>query len=279
MAMTRLAGIGVVCLGVSLFWGCSAGSDRGSTDSTGSASSGSGGDFGTGGSNGFDCDPGTRVCVGNEVHECGPGGMASDVVLEICDPSQDLVCNDGECVPLTCDVAAEQPSNIGCEFWAVDLDQQDSFNDPANAPWGIVLSNAGGGQANVTIEINEAVPGDPLQLTTVEQVSVPAGALSAHYLPTREIDCGVAPNDYASPGTCLSSKAFRITSSAPIVAYQFNVFENAFSRASCCFSSAFTRASCAAHTDWSRNCSFRSPSASSSSRSQRSGRCIRSAHS
>jgi hypothetical protein len=40
---------------------------------------------------------------------------------------------------------------------------------------------------------------------------------------------GSKPNDYASPGTCLSSNAFRITSSAPIVVYQFNVFKNAFS--------------------------------------------------
>ena len=37
------------------------------------------------------------------------------------------------------------------------------------------------------------------------------------------------PNSYDAPGTCLSSRAFRIRSSAPIVAYQFNVFENAYS--------------------------------------------------
>jgi hypothetical protein len=167
--------------------------------------------------------------VGNEIHECGEDGAPLEEAIETCDPSDDLVCFEGECTELNCEVAAEQPSNIGCEFWAVDLDQQDGFNDPASAPWGIVLSNAGATQANVTIEINEAAVGEPLQLTTVEQVSVPAGALSAHYLPTRELDCGTMPNDYASPGTCLSSRAFRITSSAPIVAYQFNVFENAFS--------------------------------------------------
>jgi hypothetical protein len=63
----------------------------------------------------------------------------------------------------------------------------------------------------------------------VQQVSVPAGSLQAIILPTRELDCGVKPNDYASPGTCLSSRAYRITSSAPIVVTQFNVFANAYS--------------------------------------------------
>ena len=52
-------------------------------------------------------------------------------------------------------------------------------------------------------------------------------ALQALTLPTRELDCGVKPNDYASPGTCLSSRAYRITSSTPIVVTQFNVFANA----------------------------------------------------
>ena len=60
-------------------------------------------------------------------------------------------------------------------------------------------------------------------------ISVKPGQLEAVLLPTRELDCGVAPNRYESPGTCLSSQAFRITSSSPIVVYQFNVFQNTFS--------------------------------------------------
>jgi hypothetical protein len=119
---------------------------------------------------------------------------------------------------------------VGCEFWAVDLDQQDKYNDPASAPWGVVLSNGSKvAQANVTIEINEAAPGEPVQTSVVAQVSIQKDSLEKVVLPTRELDCGVKPNDYGSPGTCLSSRAFRITSSAPIIVYQFNVFENAFS--------------------------------------------------
>ncbi|MBI4699790.1 MAG: IgGFc-binding protein [Deltaproteobacteria bacterium] len=126
-------------------------------------------------------------------------------------------------------MAADQPSNVGCEVWAVVLDQQDAFNDPASAPWGVVLSNASQSQANVTIELNKAPVGEPLQLEVVTQISVKPGDLQTVVLPTRELDCGVKPNDYASPGTCLSSNAFRISASSPIVVYQFNVFTNSYS--------------------------------------------------
>ncbi len=174
-----------------------------------------------------ECIPGAQTCIGNEVHACNDDGTVGGV-LETCDVDAGLTCNFGECAS-ACQVVEGQPSNVGCEFWAVDLDQQDGFNDPASAPWGVALSNAGTGKANVTIEINEAAPGAPAQLSTVQQVSVDAGSLLALVLPTRELDCGVKPNDYGSPGTCLSSRAFRITSSSPLVVYQFNVFENAYS--------------------------------------------------
>ncbi|MFO0757821.1 MAG: IgGFc-binding protein [Byssovorax sp.] len=174
------------------------------------------------------CVPGSLVCMGNEVHECSADGSNSDKLVETCDTNAGMTCSGGKC-GTACDIAAGQPSNVGCEFWAVDLDQQDAFNDPASAPWGVVLSNAGDGQANVTIELNQAKPGEPVNPMTVTQVSIMPGDLKQIILPTRELDCGVKPNDYASPGTCLSSRAFRITSSSPIVVYQFNVFTNAYS--------------------------------------------------
>ena len=148
--------------------------------------------------------------------------------VQACDLAAGQACHEGKCGS-ACSVAADKPSNVGCEFWAVDLDQQDGASDPASMPWGVALSNAGQSQANVTIELNEAAPGQPVALKVVKQVSILPGALEAVVLPTRELDCGVKPNDYTSPGTCLSSKAYRITSSYPIIAYQFNVFANAFS--------------------------------------------------
>jgi IgGFc binding protein len=175
------------------------------------------------------CAPGATVCVGNEVHQCLDDGSGPGDYVETCDTAAGLLCGNGKC-GTACEIAQGSASNVGCEFWAVDLDQQDGGgNDPASAPWGVVLSNATDTQANVTIEQNDAPVGQPLQLSVVQQVSVVGGGLQAIVLPTRELDCGTKPNDYLSPGTCLSSRAFRITSSAPIVVYQFNVFENAYS--------------------------------------------------
>ncbi len=128
-----------------------------------------------------------------------------------------------------CDDAADKPSNFGCEFWAVDMDQQDAFNDPASAPWGVAISSAAAGNTLVVIEINNAAPGEPLDLEVVMELNIGPDEVVPVELPTRELDCGAMPNDYGSPGTCLSSRAYRITSAAPIVVYQFNVFKNAFS--------------------------------------------------
>ena len=136
---------------------------------------------------------------------------------------------DGDGDVVACDDAADKPSNFGCEFWAVDMDQQDAFNDPASAPWGVAISNAGYGQTTIKIEINIADPGEPLSLVVVDEFTIGPDDVLPVELPTRELDCGATPNDYNAPGTCLSSRAFRITSTAPIVVYQFNVFKNAFS--------------------------------------------------
>lgn len=121
------------------------------------------------------------------------------------------------------------PSNVGTEFWAVQLDQQAGGQNPVTAPWGVVLSNTGADPASVTIEINTSDVGEPLALETIEQRTVNPGELTPVILPTRPLDCGEVPNSFSAPGTCLSSRAFRITSSAPIVVYQFNVYANSYS--------------------------------------------------
>lgn len=259
--LALLGSLGLVTLGCS----CTAGVDPNDggggsgASSSGPSSGGSGGGFGTCGScfgneftgcdeagnplppipclepqicaPGFgcaDCLPGGTGCVGNAVHECDAEGKPTGPLVETCDGDAGLTCDKGEC-KTGCEIAADSPSNVGCEFWAVDLDQQDGFNDPASIPWGLAFSNTGDIAANITIEINDAPYGEPLSLTVVEQETVPPNSLLALNMPTRELDCGVMPNDYASPGTCLSSRAFRIRSSAPIIAYQFNVFENSYS--------------------------------------------------
>lgn len=173
------------------------------------------------------CVAGQSVCVGNDVHRCGDDGEPG-AVTEACDVANAMLCRNGACVS-ACQTAENQPSNVGCEFWAVDLDQQDALNDPASAPWGVALSNVGESPARVTVEINTAPVGQPVQTMVVAAAMVNPGSLRVLALPTRELDCGARPNDYAAPGTCLSSNAFRIRSTSPVIVYQYNTFANAFS--------------------------------------------------
>ncbi|MEZ4373621.1 MAG: hypothetical protein R3B07_22560 [Polyangiaceae bacterium] len=160
--------------------------------------------------------------------KCSKDGSNTDELVEVCDVANGELCGNGRC-GTACRIAADQPSNVGCEFWGADLDQQDALERPASEPWGFVLSNAGEGDANITIDANLAKPGDLPSRSRSSSSRCSRGVSQTVVLPSRELDCGTKPNDYQSPGTCLSSRAFKITSSNPIVVYQFNVFTNQYS--------------------------------------------------
>ncbi len=173
------------------------------------------------------CMPGTETCVGNAVHACGDDGNPGAKVKD-CDVAKAERCSNGAC-KTACEMAAESPSNVGCEFWAVDLDNaKNAFDDAANKPWGLVLSNAGEGTAQVTIERNDAKPGEPVKLVVEKSLTIKKDELATVVLPPREVDGSVLGNN-EGPGTFLSSKALRITSTGPLVVYQFNAFEPTFS--------------------------------------------------
>ncbi len=177
----------------------------------------------------LDCHPGTTTCVGNEIHKCDQSGKAGSLV-KTCDLAKGEVCNNGACTT-ECDKADGSPSNVGCEFWAVDLPNTRGIDDASKGQWGVVLSNAGHGVAQVTIEANQAAYGQPRNLTTVQTLNVAPGDVKAVGLPRAEVT-GWTPSTQdppGPPGTFLSSKAFRITSTVPLVVYQFNNFTNNFS--------------------------------------------------
>ena len=178
------------------------------------------------------CSAGAKICQGNDVVLCENGGPGA--LVETCNGSVGLICKAGTCVS-GCDLADDQPSNIGCEFWAVDLDNEPesttllgTFNAAAE-PWALVLSNVGTAVADVTIEQNDAEPGQPLSLTVVKMLAVPPNNLVGTLMPTREVDGGATPGDNSAPGTWLSSRAFRVRSTTPIIVYQFNNATNSYS--------------------------------------------------
>src|SRR5690606_4383766 len=130
-----------------------------------------------------------------------------------------------------CDVADDTPSNIGCEFWAADLPNTRGLDDASKEPWGVVLANAGQTPADVIIERNIAGLGEPDSLVVLDQTTVPPGLLKTVQLPRAEIT-GWTPETVEPPGptgTAKTNNGFRITSTAPIVVYQFNTFTNDFS--------------------------------------------------
>lgn len=173
------------------------------------------------------CHPNETKCNGAMVSQCSADGSAF-VEGQTCDASGGYACRSGGCQQL-CAEADRQKSNVGCEYWAVDLDNavpSPTLNAAAQ-PFAIVLSNAQSDVAsNVVIQVDDASPGQPAQLRTVGTATIPPGSLEVFYLGSREVD-GSAPGTYnTGAGTALSRNAFRVQSSFPIVAYQFNPLEN-----------------------------------------------------
>ena len=174
------------------------------------------------------CVPGETTCVGNDVHECDENGQPGELVEE-CDEEGE-VCSEGDCAN-ACEVVDDTPSNVGCEFWAADLPNERGISDAAVEPWGVVIANAGQTAASIIIERNIAPVGEPPDIVVVEQTDVPAGLLKTVSLPRAEVT-GWTPETMDPPGptgTAITNHGFRITSTAPIVVYQFNTFTNDFS--------------------------------------------------
>ena len=173
------------------------------------------------------CRPGESTCMGNGVGVCGDDGELSGG-MSPCDTAGGELCAQGRCRS-ACEAVSMEPTNMGCEFWAVDLDNEYSpLNDAAGAPWGVVLAKAGFAPAQVKIERNDSLPGQAPKLATVKSLTVAPGSLQMVPLPTRELDGSKLGKD-DGPGTWLSANAYKITSTAPLVAYQFNPLEQMFS--------------------------------------------------
>jgi hypothetical protein len=186
------------------------------------------------------CDPehGCVTCVPDELY-CG-GASANDVYrcngegtggtfVESC--PADNVCSGGQC-KTPCEAAEDNPSNVGCEFWAADLDNEVSNilginNDAAAAQFAIVVANNNDYPVMVTVSTNMANIGQPVNEQPVLQVSVPPRSPQRLNLPQREVDgcngqnAGYTPN-CAGSGTFVSPHAYHIVTTGPVVVYQFN---------------------------------------------------------
>jgi hypothetical protein len=198
---------------------------------------GSGGDGGSGdGADGDICSPGAKYCGGpdaNDVWECNGDGTGGRPVEECAD-----TCSNGACVT-GCERAADDPSTVGCEFWAVDLDNEafdtelGAANDAAAQQFAVAVANESDDPVEVTVWKNTARFGDPIEEAMVTQVTVAADDMVRIDLPQREVDGTMgqnAPYEMGTgSGTFVSSHAYRIVSTGPVVAYQFNPIVQQFS--------------------------------------------------
>lgn len=174
------------------------------------------------------CKPGARKCRDDEVVlRCDETGSQYEEIQN-CNPSQTgQICQNGVCVKL-CEINSKVQSYIGCEYWGADLDNafvpggETGFYDAQNAQYAIVVSNTSTKYAAVVkIYIWDSEQGKEVEVTTDSQ-GKPLPTEPIPPLSLRIFNLG--PRNISS--TSLAPLAYRIKSTIPITAYQFNPLEN-----------------------------------------------------
>lgn len=188
------------------------------------------------------CDPelGCVVCVpeqtycsgpsGNDIYQCNADGTGG-VLVESCPP--DEVCSEGVC-KTPCEAALDTPSNVGCDFWAVDLDNEaTSISNAAAQQFAVVVANNNDYPITVTVTKNAGRVGAPINEQVVVSVSVPPRVAQRIDLPQREVDGAMGQNAAyvrnGGSGTFVSPHAFHVVTTGPAVVYQFNPIIQQFS--------------------------------------------------
>jgi hypothetical protein len=183
------------------------------------------------------CVPDQPYCAGagaNEVWQCNSDGTGGTHVM---DCPADNVCSGGQC-KTPCDAALDQPSNLGCDFWAADLDNEafnliGATNNAATQQFAIVAANNNDYPVTVTVTKNAARVGAPLDEQAVASASVPARTATRIDLPYREVDGSMGQNaSYvmnSGSGTFVSPHGYHVVATGPVVVYQFNPIIQQFS--------------------------------------------------
>lgn len=159
------------------------------------------------------CTPGERTCNGTQiVVRCTDDGTRFEFVERCSGDRTGRECYRGECTPI-CEINEKTKTNVGCEYWAVDLDNalvpggERGFLDAAGEQYAVVVSNPHPSiTGTVRVLNNEEL---------VDSAVVPPLGLHVFNLPRRDAD-----------GTVLAPLAYLIRSSIPIIAYQFNPLDN-----------------------------------------------------
>jgi len=175
------------------------------------------------------CVPGESGCLGDDLAICN-----SDGIWEVSAPCPALeTCVEAVCVS-RCDPLALGTSNLGCTFWAVDLDNEYvDTTSAAAAPFAVVVANPQSAAVTVEVYQNTASVGEVVSEQLVTTSTVAAGAQAQLNLPQREVDGTMGQNGTftgnSGSGTFVSPHGYRIVSDGPVAAFQFNPVVDAYS--------------------------------------------------
>jgi hypothetical protein len=168
------------------------------------------------------CLPGVRKCKDDDVIlQCNQFGNGWEETQDCNGATTGQICLQGTCVAL-CEVNQKLNMYMGCDFWGADLDNAfvpggpSGFLDAAGAQYAIVVSNPHPKwPADVHVFTNEGEVLYDSKDAPLPSGPLPPGELRIFNLPRRDLD-----------GTLLAPLAYRVQSSIPITAYQFNPLEN-----------------------------------------------------
>lgn len=158
------------------------------------------------------CVPGSGKCVGNQIHTCNKEGSAYIAGTSCQWPTQ---CVYGMCQD-PCHMAKQENSYMGCEYFAVDMDNiPDSppYYSPRDGEYALVVSNATTSEKSVLVKIYAKHGGAE---KVIAQGSVPSNDTKVF---------AIKP-PYNVQGTSKTMKALRLVSDGPVTVYQFNPLNN-----------------------------------------------------
>jgi hypothetical protein len=175
-----------------------------------------------------ECIPNQGSCDGESVRACTPEGKMGPPT-STCDITKGVVCRDGACFDL-CNRATIERSNVGCEYWAVDLDNAmiSATSNAAAQQFAVVVSNPQPDVAAVVhVFQDDGKPGDAPAPIEVQNATIAPLNLQVFKLGPREVDGSPDGEFNTGTHTALTRHAYKITSNYPVVAFQFNPLENA----------------------------------------------------
>lgn len=211
------------------------------------------------------CRPEMLGCYRGDSAQCNADGLGW-TVIDDCDIEMGEACIDGMCVNLCEEAIADSTyAGCEFYAADLDNASLGAGYDASAQPYAIVVSNPGTVPTEVVIELDRAAFGAGDDVEIIDSVIVAAGDLEVFELPRREVDgaSSMAPcaadAECSAPDTCLcrggggpgpgaddcrcrvsadttgfndgthsalTSRAYRVRSQLPVIAYQFNPLDN-----------------------------------------------------